>query len=294
MINLRSLRVLFYPAIAVCLFANAAQAQLSTTLRLSKSQYLTGEPVLAVVTITNHSGQDLTFYGDGRRQWLDFVVKDKRSEDVSGRAKSAFGKMSIKAGATMAREVDLTQHFFLSEHGNYSVSAVVHMPGNMEGGSSTNRVLFNQSPGSTYWSQKVGIPSRPGMTREYRLINFSGDQKSQMYAQIVDNRSGQYVRTFALGEVMMIRKPLVTVDKLQRMHVMYLATPTMWVHYEVDTDGKVVNRQIHQRGGQGDPQLVTYGDGSVKVANSIVYDAKAEAEARSKMRKASDRPAITY
>ena len=168
------------------------------------------------------------------------------------------------------------------------------MPGDVGEGASTNRVLFNQSPGAPYWTQKVGIPGKPGQTREFKILNFSGDEKSQIYAQVIDNRTGQNVRTFLLGDVLMLRKPLATVDRQQHMHVLFLATPTMWVHCRVDTDGKLLGRQIHQRGTQGDPQLITFGDGTVRVTNSIVYDQKAAAEAKTKIRKASDRPAITY
>jgi len=154
--------------------------------------------------------------------------------------------------------------------------------------------LFTQSPGVPYWSQKVGIPGKAGLTREFRLLNFSGDEKAQIYAQIIDGRTGQNVRTFLLGDVLMLRKPLATVDRQQRMHVMFLATPTMWVHYQIDTDGKVAERQIHQRGSQGDPQLLTFADGTVRVANSIPYGPKAAAEAKAKVRKASDRPPAGY
>lgn len=271
-----------------------ASAQLSTTLRLSKNQYLAGEPVIAVVNITNYAGQDLTFYGDGRMQWLTFILKDSHGEEVTPKGRAAFGKMTIKAGASMAREVDLSQIFYLSEPGNFSATAVIHLPGNTGEGTSSNRVLFNQSPGVVYWKQKVGIPGKAGQTREFRVINFSGDQKAQIYIQVIDGRTGQNVRTFNLGEVLMLRKPLVTVDRLQRMHVMYLGTPTMWVHCEVDTDGKLISRQLHQRGPQGDPQLLTFADGTVRVSNSIPYDEKAAAEAKAKVRKASDRPPVTY
>jgi hypothetical protein len=202
--------------------------------------------------------------------------------------------MTIAAGQTMAREVDLTQNFQLSEPGSYFVSAVIHLPGGMGEGTSTNRVTFNQSPGAPFWTQKVGIAGKPGQTREFRILNFSGDEKDQIYAQVLDNRSGQNIRTFLLGEVLMLRKPLVTVDRAQRMHVLFLATPSMWVHCQIDTDGKLVERQLHQRGNQGDPQLLTFGDGSVRVSNSIPYDQKAAAEAKAKVRKASDRPKITY
>lgn len=274
--------------------AGTAHAQLTASLKIAKNQHLAGEPVLAVVTITNYAGRELVFQSDGRFQWLDFVVRTSNGTPVNPKGRLLFGPMKIAAGQTLAREVDLSQNFQLSQPGNYSASAVIHMPGDTTDSTATNRVFFNQSPGRLYWSQKIGLSGRPGDTREFRLLNFTGDTRSQIYAQIVDSRSGQFVRTFLLGDVLMIRQPLTTVDRQQRMHVLFLATPTMWVHCVVNSDGKLVERQIHQRGPQGDPQLLTFGDGTVRVANSIPYDPKAAAEQRAKVRKASDRPAITY
>lgn len=271
-----------------------ATAQLATSLKLSKQQYVAGEPVIASVTITNHAGQTLTFAGDERSPWLNFMMTDRKGGAVTSRGNTAFGKMTIRAGESMSREVDLSQHFQLSEPGTFAVSAVVRMPGSTTEGASTNRVMFNQSPGSTYWTQKVGIPSKPGHTREFRIINFSGDDKSYIYAQVIDDTTGQNVRTFMLGEVLLLRKPLVTVDRDQRLHVMYLATPNLWVHCMIDTDGTLVNREFHKTAAQGDPQLLTYGNGTVGVANSIPFDPKAAAEAKAKIRKASDRPAGTF
>ncbi|MEO7100755.1 MAG: hypothetical protein ABI162_15440 [Luteolibacter sp.] len=280
-------------SLAIALWSTA-NAQLATSLSLTKQQYVAGEPVIAVVTITNHAGRELTFTSDGRMPWLDFIMKDSRGASVTAKGHSQFGKMTIKAGESLSTKFDLSQNFVLTEQGNFSVSAVIHLPGSTDQGTGTNRAIFSQSPGRLYWSQSVGIPNRPGQTRQFRILNFAGDQKNQIYAQIVDDRTGQFVRTFLLGDVLMLRKPLATVDRQQRMHVMFLATPTMWVHCEIDTDGKLVNREIHQRGPEGDPQLLTFADGSVRVANSIPYDQKAAAEAQAKIRKASDRPPITY
>lgn len=284
-----------FKTLAILIFsAGFAHAQIAASLRLVKKQHLAGEPVLAVVTVTNHAGRDLVFQSDGRFQWLDFIVKKSNGSAVNPRNRVLFGPMKIQAGQTLAREVDLSQHFQLNQPGNFSVSAVINQPGNPNAGTSTNRVLFNQTPGTLYWSQKVGVSGAPNHTREFRVLNFTGDTKAQIYAQIVDGMTGQFVRTFLLGDMLMLRKPLVTVDREQRMHVMFLATPTMWVHCVIDTDGKIVTRQIHQRGPQGDPQLLTFGDGTVRVANSIPYDPKAAAEQRAKTRKASDRPPVTY
>ncbi len=279
---------------AVLVFATTAEAQLSASLRVAKNQHLAGEPVIAIVTITNHAGKELTFRSDGRFQWLDFIVKNSNGCPVSTKSTSIFGPMQIAAGQSLAREVDLAQYFQISEPGNFSVAALIRLPGDNTEGTSSNRVFFNQSQGRLYWSQKVGIPNRPNQTREFRLLNFSGDSKSQIYAQILDGYSGRFIRTFLLGDCLMLRKPLATVDRQQRMHVMFLHTPTTWVHCVIDTDGKLTEREIHQRGPVGDPQLLTFSDGSVRVTNSIPYDPKAAAEQRAKTRKASDRPAMTY
>ncbi|MEI8037693.1 MAG: hypothetical protein WCJ14_04825 [Verrucomicrobiota bacterium] len=279
---------------AVLVGAGSAQAQLSASLRIAKNQHLAGEPVMAVVSITNHAGKELVFQSDGRFQWLDFIVKNGNGNPVSGKSDTIFGPMKIAAGQSLAREVDLSRYFQLSEPGNFSVAALIRLPGDNTEGTSTNRVFFNQSQGRLYWSQKVGIPGSSNRTREFRLLNFSGDSKSQIYAQIVDGTTGQFIRTFLLGDCLMLRKPAATVDRQQRMHVMFLNTPTMWVHCVVDTDGKLAERDIHQRGPVGDPQLLSFSDGSVRVTNSILYDPKAAAEQRAKTRKASDRPAMTY
>ncbi len=269
-----------------------AHGQVATTLRLAKNQFLAGETVVAVVSITNHAGQDITFYSDGRTQWLDFILKDSRGGPVTPRGRSVFGKMTLKAGETLSRQVNLAEHFILSEPGSYTAVALIHMPESSGEGFSTNRVLFNQSPGKAYWTQKVGLPGKPGEIREFRILNFNGDQSAQIYAQVIDNKTGRKLRTFALGDVLMLRKPLVAVDKQQRLHVMYLGTPSMWVHCQIDTDGQLVGREIHQRGDSGDPQLLTFPDGTVRVTNSIVYDPQAAEAAKAKIRKASDRPAI--
>jgi len=187
--------------------------------------------------------------------------------------------------------VDLTEFFLLETQGNFALSAVVRDPGGRIEGSSTNRMLFNLNPGRTYWSQKVG-GGGGRHTREIKLLTFSDGQKTQLYAQVIDGHTGSPMRTFPLGDALMLRRPMVTLDGKQRMHVMYLATPSMWVHCQVTADGQLVGRDIHQLTAQGDPVLMAYGDGSVRVLNSILYDPKAAEKERSKIRKASDRPQI--
>ena len=290
MITLRSFSFLCLAIAAI----GTAHAQLITSLRLSKNQYVSGEPVIAQVSITNHSGQELLFRGDTRLQWIDFTVKNSNGNPVSIRNQMTYGTMKIGIGETMVRDFDLGKAYLISESGNYTVSAVIRNADYHIDGVSTNKGFFTVNPGRIYWAQKVGLLGKPGQTREYRLLNFSAAQNSQLYVQVKDDRTGQAITTYSLGEALLVRNPLVAVDRQQHMHVMYLGTPTMWVHCEIDTDGKMVKRQIHQRGDQGDPQLLTTKEGAVIVGNSVPYDPAAVAAAKAKTRKISDRPPFLY
>jgi len=288
------IRLLTLAALLLCPIAEL-RAQLATSLSMNKKTYVAGEPVIAEVIITNHSGRELTLASTRSMPWLSFVVTKSNGNPVTTRQLNAFGAMKIKAGESLAKQVDLTQFFLLNSQGNFAVSAVVRDPNGNVQGASTNRMLFNLNPGRTYWSQKVGVSCDKGSeSRELKLLTFSDGQKTQLYAQVMDGRTGLPMSTFPLGEALMLRKPMVTLDGNRRMHVMYLATPSMWVHSQVSADGKLVGRDIHQRASQGDPVLMAYGDGSVRVVNSILYAPKAAEAERSKVRKATDRPQISY
>lgn len=275
------------------LIALPAYAQLSATIQLPKRDFVAGEALPMVVTITNHSGRDLTLQSDGRLQWLDILINDRNGRGVAARRGKMFGPMKIKASQTMAREVDLNQYFYMQNPGNYSVAAVIRLPGSEVEGGSTNRLTFNLTPGTKIWSQRVGVMGG-AMIREFRLLTFSGEKTNQLYAQVLDGKSEQKLSTFRLGDVLMLRRPSATVDRQQRLHVLFLCTPSVYVHCEIDSDGRLVNRSLHRRPPQGEPMLVTAGNGSVGVANSIPYDPKQEGKARAKTRKASDRPAGAY
>lgn len=254
---------------------------------------MTGEPVIAELVVTNNSGRELTLASTRALPWLTFVITNTKGNPVPTRKLNVFGAMKIKAGESLVKRVNLNEFFFLESQGNFAASAVVRDPTGAVEGASTNRYLFNLSSGRLFWSQKIGVgKSKDKHTREIKLITFSNGQKTQLYAQMIDGRTGTSLATFPLGDALMIRKPTVTLDGNQRMHVIFLGTPSMWVHCQVSADGKLVGRDFHQLAAKGDPILMAYGDGSVRVVNSILYDPKVVEAERSRIRKATDRPQI--
>jgi hypothetical protein len=277
--------------LASCL---SSQGQIDVTLRMPRKQFVAGEPVNANVTITNHAGRDLVFQSDGRVSWLDFVVKNEGGDPVTLSARNQFGAVRIPAGQSMSRDVDLSRSFRVRTMGTYSVYAVVRLPGQHSDGFLSNRVLFTVTTARPFWSQKVGLKSRPGETREFRVLTFSGAQKTSIYAEVVDGRTGQSLSTYSLGEALLFRKPQATVDGQQVMHVLFLSTPSVWCHVRIDVEGRMLGRQLHKRGVDSDPSLVTFGNGEVRVAGSIPYDPELERQLKGKVHKVSERPDFVY
>jgi hypothetical protein len=271
-----------------------ASAQLGVSIRMNQSQILAGESVLVGVTITNNTGNDITLASNGRTPWLDLVVKRGNTESAAAMSRVNFGPVKIASGQTMSKTIELSKLYNLRESGTYSVSAIVRAPGTTESGFVSNRLLFTCSNVRADWSQKVGVPGSPGKNREFRIMNFNSNAKSLLYAQVVDDKTGTSLQTICLGEALLFRKPQAAVDRSQVLHVLYLTTPEFYVLARIDVNGRFLGRELHTRGNGGDPRLVTFADGSVKIAGSVFYDPQAAAKAQAKIRKISERPAYTY
>jgi hypothetical protein len=284
----------FFPLIFLGLCLACARAQVEVRLQMGRTTFVAGEQIPLSVSVTNHSGQDLAFQGNSRLGWIDFTVMSGRGVAMTPLGQPAFGSVKIPLGQTMTRTVDLSKLYSLQSMGNFSVYAVVRLPGQTHEGFMSNRLLFNVNTARPYWTQKVGVPGKAGQTREYRVLEFSGGPKTMLYAQVMDTRTGGALQTHSLGEVMMVRKPSITLDNRQVMHVLYMVAPDTWGHARVSPNGTLLGRELHKRGAVSDPVLVTNRSGVVQVGNSVPYDPQAAARARNHARKISDRPAFIF
>jgi hypothetical protein len=285
---------LLFPLVFLGLCLATARAQIDVKLRMARNTFVSGEPIPLSVSVTNHSGQDIVFQGNNRVAWMDVTVKSLNGNALTPLGQPAFGSVKVPLGQTMSRTVDLARLYPLQTMGNYSVYVVVRLPGQTTDGFMSNRLLFNVNNARPYWTQKIGLPGKPGQGREFRVLEFNNGSRTNLYVQVTDTRTGAALQTHSLGEVLMFRKPTVTLDNRQVMHVLYLLGPETWGHARVAPDGKLLGRELHKRGGGSDPLLYTSKEGIVQVGNSIPYDPKAAAEARSKARKASDRPSFIF
>ena len=270
-----------------------AHAQVTVRLQMSKANYILNEPVTATVHITNHAGRQLVLKGEHNRAWLNFHLTSGGRVIPNARLMD-YKPVVIPAGQTVARSIAINTTYALGNMGNYVCTASVNMPGPTRNGFSSNRTQFTITSGRTAWVQRAGIPNAPGEVREYKLLTFSGNRSLELFAQVSSANNGRNIATIPLGKILSFRKPTGTLDRANNMHVIYQVKPNLFTHTCISPNGQVISAAHHQRGATGDPRLITFANGEVRIAGSIPYDPAAEAAQRKKIHNISERPPFVY
>lgn len=275
--------------------ASSVQAQIRVTLKMSKSQYVAHEPVLATVTVTNNVGRDLLIHsegvGRGTISWLDFAVTSGRNS-LSPRTKLSFKAVTIPAGRSISKTIDLTGLYRVTEAGNFRGHAVVRLPDGA-GAFKSNSVPFTVTKGREIFRQRVGDPNSHSV-REFRLSTHHASQKTSLYVHVVDVRTGKTMQAFRMGEAITYQKPKAKVDRNNNLHVLFLTAPDTYAHGRVSPDGKYLGTKYFKSAPGRRPSLAIFATGEVVVAGGVSYDPKAERQQRAQIRKLSERPALTY
>ena len=168
------------------------------------------------------------------------------------------------------------------------------MPGSARNGFASNRVHFNVTKGRVEWNQRVGVPEAPDEIREYELLTFTGNRAMELFAHVTSTNRGQEIATIPLGKIISFRKPTGTLDAANNMHALYQVKPDLFGHSCITPSGVLKFTTFHKRGASGNPRLMTFADGSVKIAGGVLFDPVAEEEARKKVRNVSERPPFIY
>ena len=277
----------------VLLGAGTASAQIKADIKISKKQYIAHEPVHATVTITNHAGHDLLIHTDRAGQgfqWLDFVVKNSQGTSLTPLVALNFEAVTIPAGRSISKTIDLTGAYRVTQPGNYRCHAVIRLP---RGGGqfTTNSAFFNVTRGQQIFSQRVGSGSS---VREFRLSILNTARKSSLYAHLVDIRTGRTLQAFRMGDALTFRKPKATIDRSNTLHVLFLTAPNIYAYGRVSVEGRYLGTQYYKPAPGAKPALATFANGDVVVAGGIDYDPRAERQQRAQIRKLSERPRLTY
>lgn len=289
----RSLMVVVLAALTVLLAVPHACAQVAVRLQMNKSSYILNEAVTATVHITNHAGRELVLRNENGRSWLSFHITSHGRAVPIARAVN-YGAVVIPSGQTVARSVSLNVSYALGSVGDYACQAYVNMPGVARNGFVSNRVQFSVYNGRVVWNQRVGVPQAPGEIREYKLLTFNSNRATELFANVSSANRGSEIATVPLGRILTFRRPTGTLDGSNNMHAIYQVQPDLFGHSCITPKGELKFTSYHKRGASGDPRLVTFANGEVRVAGGILHDPVEEAEQLRKIRNISERPAFIY
>lgn len=271
----------------------SSRAQLMVHLKMDRKTYLANEQVSAVVTITNRTGAEvfLRTVPKGRitQSWLDLSVRDGRGRTLSRRRAPEFRAARIPAGQSVAKRIVLNPIYGVNNAGRYSVTATVRIE-ETQSVYSSNSGHFGVNNGQKVFSTQFGAPKTKYPKREYRVLSFNDGKRTSIYAAVHDARTKASINTFRLSEALLFNKPSATIDGKSRLHVLYLATPEVYVHAIVDRDGRLSHTQYYKRGLAGAPSFASFANGEVKVRGAIPFDPQKDAAERNRARRISERP----
>ena len=275
------------------LLTSAAFSQLIIGLKPDKDQFVAHEAVTLTLSITNRAGKTITLQGHDRKNWLDFNLYNQEGNLLPYKgAAPTFKAVKIAAGQTVQKKIEISDFYNLTRFGNFKAQALVKLP-NSNSAISSKNVLFLITNGRTLFSQKIGLPNT-GSARKYEVIQFNGSKTTEIYVKTTNEYTGRVTSCEALSAIQTFRDPKAALDKHNHLHLLYLITPTLYIHHVVAPTGSVIKRNYHKQGAYGSPRLESFSNGEVKVAGTIPVDPNKAKKAASEQRKASDRPKVTF
>ncbi len=262
--------------------AGAARAQLLVTLDIPKKVFVAYENMDATVTISNRSGSDVILGGPNGTNWMTFEVLARNSILSPLRTGMQLRPVVLKNGASLVKQINLIREYPMADFGTYKIVASVYYPP-LNRYFSSQQQKINVTKGRTMWKQGYGVAqgsNAPAAFREFSLMGFRQADREDLYVGVRDQRTQRVLKTYSLGRVLAVGDPRATVDSENRLHVLHMGAPKVYVHSIVDADGDLVSQDIYKETEQNRPTMMVDNRGVVSVRGGQQYDPQAQAAAR--------------
>lgn len=279
--------------LAFFLFAGiqTLQAQIQVSIHLPRDNYIAYEPVIATVTVKNFTGRDITLHDSGIQQWFGFQISNPRGEDhVAPRDPDYhLAPITIPAGKTVQRSVNLVSLYPITEFGSYRVQADIYFT-DLNRYFRSRPAFFNVTEGTLLWQQTVGVPAGQtgaGSYRQLSLIKFDDGKHPYAYLRIQNKDAGIVYCTQRIG--LYLDKPTVKLDSKNTIYILQLIGPKTYVYNHFGLDGQVIAHEIYLRT-RTVPHLVKSQIGDVGIIGGVMQNPGAVSPKKS-LPKLSGRPA---
>ena len=267
-------------------------AQFDVGLSLPRTTFLALEGIEASVTVTNRTGSDIVLGGPGRGSWLSFDITDASGRSLAPIEVSSADMVQIAAGASVQRKVLVTDAYAPADIGNYGLTArVLHPPTNQHYAS--NRVRFSITDAKPMWEQSFGMPEgykNVGHIRKYSMSVLRDMGNTTLFFRLIDAKTGLRMQTYTLGPVSLVYDPQITLDRGNRLQMLFLVMPKVFSHVIIQPDGSLTQRTYYREKEGSRPRMVVAASGEVSIAGGEAYDPAAPPEAGKSRKGVSERP----
>lgn len=277
-----------------CFFAawTSAKAQILVSVSLKERLYVIHEPIVATVHVTNQTGRDITLSDTEQYQWFGFRITTANDRIIPARnAKYRLDPLSIKAGETVKRSVDLNQLYELGEFGTFRVQATIYYEA-MDKFFSSRPTHIEMTEGRLIWKQVAGVPSdQPdgGQMRVFSLLAHQRGNKTLLYVRVEDKGDGSIFCTYPIGRLLDGVTPQAQFDSSNNLYVLQLVGQKAYVLTKIGSNGQF-GGQTNYSAPKSRPTLRKQSDGTLQIVGGRRDEPLAQNPNAGPPPKLSDRP----
>jgi len=278
-------------ALALFGFIHCGSAQLQVDIKLKRTLYVSYEPILITVSMTNLSGNPLPLSDANDNHWFGFQIETLDGRPIAPRSVNYTNEsLVLEAGQKLSRTVNLTPLFPIGEFGGYRIRAAIY--------AATLKRFFNSpalnieiTDGRPVFQKIVGVPDGmpgAGETREITAMTHRLPNSTQLYLRIENKKGGTVFCTHRLGRLVSYGTPEIILDQKNQVHILQNAAPKSFLYSHIGLNGEVLQRKTYSQIVKR-PILREGPDGKIQVIGAQEID-PAAAAAKPAVPSLSDRP----
>ncbi len=244
------------------------QAQVRVELVMDQTQYLSGEPLVVGVRITNQSGQTIQFGEDNDWLRLQIETYDRKAVIKEGEV-PAVTPFSVESSQMATRFVDVAPYYRLNHPGRFRVSAVIKIK-QWDQTLTSPPLGFELIKGTKLWEQEFGVPvpngtsSQPPEGRKYTLLQATYVRQMLLYVRLSNLTDTHVFRVFSITPMVSFSQPEALLDKDCNLYVLCQNGARSFKYCVVSPDGQVLSRLTYEYTNTR-PALRPDGEGNIVV-----------------------------
>ncbi|MBU6402236.1 MAG: hypothetical protein KGS61_18105 [Verrucomicrobia bacterium] len=232
------------------LAATACWAQVTVQVTLEQQEFMPSESLVAIVRITNFSGQKLQL--GLTPDWLRFNIANHDGSIVTKLGDApVLGGFTLDTSEVATKRVEVAPYFDLSTPGEYDLSAVVRIPQWSQDFTSPPR-RFSIIRGTRLAEQQFGVPDsatgpdgRPEM-RKYILSEASYLTHPRLYVRVTDLPETRVFSVTSIAPMVSFSHPEFQLDRAGNLHVLHQTGARAFSYCVINPAGQIVMRQIYE------------------------------------------------